>query len=160
MQVNLDESAPAFGDAIERFATDCTSLWKGTVFVVGKTALHQSFAAEVAKMVDMVRSPSAGQNSIFLVGFFDHQRWLHKIFFDLLFFCRFFSLLDASFLVCSTIGMKFCRMHDFEQWQVSWQDWWRKMAKMRDFKWWRKRLQECMILSCGAELVMKDCKNA
>ena len=40
MQVNLDESAPIFGDAIEHFATNCMSLHKGTVFVIEKILLQ------------------------------------------------------------------------------------------------------------------------
>lgn len=90
MQVNLDESAPIFGDAIEHFATNCMSLRKGTVFAIEKIVLHQVFAVEVAGMVDAARSHSAHQHNIFFVGFFCCQPWLHKIFFDLFFFGRFF----------------------------------------------------------------------
>ena len=64
-----------------------------------------------------------------------------------------FFLSDASFLMCSTVGMKFHRMHDFEPWlqkcmilRVA-----QTVAKMNDFERW---------LSGGAELVTKDCKNA
>ena len=71
VQVNLDESAPIFGDAVEHFVTDCMFLWTGKVFVIEKIVLHQFFALAVAKMVDGARSLSAGQHNIFFVGFFD-----------------------------------------------------------------------------------------
>ena len=98
MQVNLDESAPIFSDAIECFATNCMSLRKGTVFAIEKIVLHQFFALAVAKMVDAARSLSAGQHNIFFVGFFNCQ-WLCKISFGL------FFLSNASFLMHSTFGI-------------------------------------------------------
>ena len=89
VQVNLDESTPIFGDAIEHFATNCLSLCKGTVFAIEKIVLHQFFALAVAKMVDVARFLSAGQHNIFFVGFFNCRR-LHKIFFGLFFLLFFF----------------------------------------------------------------------
>ena len=133
MQVNLDESAPIFGDAIEHFATNCMSLHKGMVFAIEKILLHQFFVVAVAKMVDAARSLSAGQHNIFFVGFFNCQ-WLHKIFFGLFFW------LDASFLMHSTFGI----MKLVQRERVG------KFHRMCDFEWWR---------SVVTELVTKDGKN-
>ena len=70
VQVNLDEPAATFNNSVEHFATDCMFLWTGTVFAIEKIVLHQFFVLEVAKMVDVVRSLSAGQHNIFFVFFF------------------------------------------------------------------------------------------
>ena len=99
VQINLDESTATFGDAVECFATDCMSLCTGTVFAIEKIVLHQFFALEVAKMVDVARSLPPTQHllcwifqllvasqdllwSVFFVGWFIFDAshfWDHEV---------------------------------------------------------------------------------